>query len=342
MKRRMMQHRWVGIGAAAGLALVSLSTVTVLGGAATAAAQTPVPLVGNFEIAPGTYTAGSGAGGSYFRMLVPGGTLNGSDSNYVANTSSTASDQTYTLLSPGNQGGLVAGTYQPAPDPAFDGSGNALADLIIAPVPFEGTNFSVETQTPDAQTGTDVPTPSISDSSGNLTGSLQALSASWNSQYFNQGSPKPDGSSPGLTAGPTGTYDSATGAYSFTWTSEIVGGAFNGFTGQWVLAGTFDPFYIKTTSLPDVTPGASYGPVTLKATGGTKPYTWKVRTGTLPKGLTLSTSGVLSGKAGKKLAAGTDTFTVQAKTHATKTSPSETATETFDLTISAPASIART
>jgi hypothetical protein len=329
MKRRMTQHRLVGIVAAA-LAVISLSAVTSLAVAGVAAAQTPTPLVGTFEITPGAYSATAGASGSYFRMLIPGGTLNGPDSNYVPNTSSSASDTTYTLLSPGVEGGLVTGSYQPAPDPAFDSSGNSLANDIVAPTPFESVNFSVETEATDPQTSTAVPTPSITNSSGTLAGSLQAFSASWSNQYFNQGSPKPDGSSPGLTAGPTGTYNSTTGAYTFTWTSEIVGGPFNNFTGQWVLAGTFVPFYIKTSSLPSATPGSKYGPVTLKAKGAKKPYTWTVASGALPKGLKLSTSGVLSGKANKKLTSGTDSFTLEATSTGT---PTETAYKFFDLTI---------
>jgi hypothetical protein len=311
MKRRTMQHRWAGIAASA-LAVISLSAVTSLAGAGIAAAQTPTPLIGTFEISPGAYSATAGASGSYFRMLIPGGTLNGPDTNYVPNTSSSASDTTYTLLSPGVESGLVTASYQPAPDPAFDSSGNSLANDIVAPTPFESVNFSVETEATDPQTSTAVPTPSITN------------------QYFNQGSPKPDGSSPGLTAGPTGTYNSTTGAYTFTWTSEIVGGPFNNFTGQWVLAGTFDPFYIKTSSLPSATPGSKYGPVTLKAKGAKKPYTWTVASGALPKGLKLSTSGVLSGKANKKLTSGTDSFTLEATSTGT---PTETAYKFFDLTI---------
>jgi hypothetical protein len=327
MKPRMMQHRWVGIATAA-LALISLSAVTSLAGAGAAAAQTPKPLVGTFQITPGAYSATTGASGSYFRMLIPGGTLNGADTNYVPNTSSSASDTTYTLLGPGVEGGLVTGSYQPAPDPAFDSSGNSLANDIIAPTPFENVNFSIETEATDPQTSTAVPTPSITNSSGTVAGSLQTISASWSNQYFNQGSPKPDGSSPGLTAGPTGTYNSKTGAYTFTWTSEIVGGPFDNFTGQWVLAGTFVPFYIETSSLPNAKPGSTYGPVTLKAKGATKPYTWTVASGTLPKGLKLSTSGVLSGKANKKLTSGTDSFTLEATS-----TGGETAYEFFDLTI---------
>jgi hypothetical protein len=44
---------------------------------------------------------------------------------------------------------------------------------------------------------------------------------------------------PGITAAPTGTIDPATGAFVLEWSSQIVGGAFNDFTGVWHMEGTF-------------------------------------------------------------------------------------------------------
>ena len=66
-------------------------------------------------------------------------------------------------------------------------------------------------------------------------------SASWNNEYFNQGSPKPNGTRPGLTTPVSGSYDAATNAFVLTWSSQVVGGPFNGFTGYWHLVGTFVP-----------------------------------------------------------------------------------------------------
>ena len=166
---------------------------------------------------------------------------NGSDSDYLVNGNSTCSDQTYTLFEPGTAGGLVTGGYQPGPSPAFDGSGNALADQIVQPVAFFGVKFSVTTEATDPQTNQSVPTPSVAVDGSDLTGNLEAWSAGWNKQYFNQGAPKPGGGSPGFTSGPTGTYNSSTGSFTLTWTSQIVGGPFNNFTGQWHLVGTFEP-----------------------------------------------------------------------------------------------------
>ena len=55
------------------------------------------------------------------------------------------------------------------------------------------------------------------------------------------------------------------------------------------------PLQITTTSLPQVTAGASYSE-TLAASGGTSPYHWKLTSGTLPQGLSFTGStGVLAG-----------------------------------------------
>jgi hypothetical protein len=85
-------------------------------------------------------------------------------------------------------------------------------------------------------------------SGGQLSGDLRAFAASWNRQHFNQGAPKPDGSTPGITSGPSGTYDASTRRFTLTWTSQIVGGPFNNFTGAWHLTGTFVPKSSGTTT----------------------------------------------------------------------------------------------
>ena len=54
------------------------------------------------------------------------------------------------------------------------------------------------------------------------------------------------------------------------------------------------PLNIVTTTLPPGTVGNYYG-FTLQATGGTPPRSWSLASGTLPLGLTLDSSGVISG-----------------------------------------------
>jgi len=68
------------------------------------------------------------------------------------------------------------------------------------------------------------------------------------------------------------------------------------------------PLSITTTSLPNGTTGTAYS-TTLAATGGQSPYKWSLASGTLPTGLTLSSSGAL---AGTPTQSGTFPFTVSA------------------------------
>jgi hypothetical protein len=65
---------------------------------------------------------------------------------------------------------------------------------------------------------------------------------------------------------------------------------------------------LSPTTLPGAVAGAAYSQ-SLTAAGGTSPYTFAVTAGSLPAGLSLSTSGSLSGAPS---AAGTNTFTVTA------------------------------
>src|SRR5436190_1543243 len=201
---------------ATAIAVLAAATVMVpsLGGAAENGGQA---LVGTFRITAGACD-GATATGSTFRMVVPNG---GEGGPFVSNNDSACSDHTFTLLSPGTDGGLITGAHQPEPNPAFDGDGNSLASRITKPTRFYGVAFSPSTNPKDPQTGVAVGAPSLAAQDGKLTGDVRAFAASWNRQEFNQGAPKPDGSTPGLTAAPTGTYDSSTGAFTANWASQI-------------------------------------------------------------------------------------------------------------------------
>jgi hypothetical protein len=215
-----------------GMALAS-TAVLVPPAAAATKAQT---LVGTFRLTAGAVTA-SGVTGSYFRMIYPGGTVAGG--KFFDNPDSKDPDKSYTPVSPGTAGGLVTGKYQAAPSPAFDSTGNSLAGAIIAPQTFTAIDFGLATDPKDPSTGVTVPPPSIQVKGGKLSGQVRAFTAAWNNLYFNQGSPKPDGSKPGLTATVSGTYNPKTHAFVLTWSSQVVGGPFNGFTGYWHLQGVF-------------------------------------------------------------------------------------------------------
>jgi len=65
----------------------------------------------------------------------------------------------------------------------------------------------------------------------------------------------------------------------------------------------------STTTVPNGRYGASYNTLNLKVTGGKAPYSFAVTKGNLPKGISLSNNGALSGTSG---AAGRYSFTVTA------------------------------
>jgi hypothetical protein len=226
------------------LALSVLMSVLALGasglasGPASAASGGRHVLVGTFKLQPGA-CFGDAVTGTYFQMIFPNGNV--TTGKFFDNPDSTCANKEYTLAVPGVRGGLVTGKYQPNPAPAFNAQGGALADSIVEPQSFTAIDFSIATNEKDPQTGLTVPPPTISVDKGKLSGQVEAWSASWNKLYFNQGSPKPNGSRPGLTQPLSGTYNPKTRAFVITWTSQVVGGPFNGFTGLWHLAGTFSP-----------------------------------------------------------------------------------------------------
>jgi hypothetical protein len=196
------------------------------------------PLVGTFHLAAGKCSRATPTG-SYFRMIDPHGTI--SRGKFFSNPDSPCKDKSYSVQVPGADGGFTTGHYQPSPAKPFDAKGNSLADLISAPGTFTAIKFGIQTDPVDPQSHTKVPPPQIVDTAGKLSGQVEAWSASWNNQYFNQGSPKPDGTSPGLTTPVSGKYNAKTGRFVITWASQIVGGPFNGFAGYWHLQGHFTP-----------------------------------------------------------------------------------------------------
>ncbi|NKY47867.1 hypothetical protein [Nocardia cerradoensis] len=194
----------------------------------------PEPLDGLFALAPGVCADGA-VTGSFFRMILPTGDAGGP---YLQNSDSRCSDQTVTPLSAGTDGGLIGGSYQPQPAAAFDGAGNARSGRVTTPVRFYGVDFATATNPTDPQTGSGAAVPQIVADGGQLSGDLSSLGVTWNNQVFNQGAPKPGGGLPGKTGPVHGTIDDA-GNFVLEWTSQIVGGPFNNFTGLWHLAGQY-------------------------------------------------------------------------------------------------------
>lgn len=209
------------------------------GATTTTAAAGPTELVGLFTVTAGDCAGGAVTAGSYFRMAQAGGTAQ--DGPFIDNGDSTCGDTTFTALTPGDDGGLITGEYQEQPDPPFDDATNGTASAIITPTTFFGIDFAMATNPVDPADDIEAAAPSLTaGEDGTLTGDLGAIGVAYADLHFNQGAPKPDGSTPAGTSGPEGTYDEATGEYTLDWTSPIIGGPFDGFTGIWHFEGTFE------------------------------------------------------------------------------------------------------
>jgi fibronectin type 3 domain-containing protein len=88
------------------------------------------------------------------------------------------------------------------------------------------------------------------------------------------------------------------------------------------------PVSITTTFLPEGQQGNTYAATLLTAHGGATPYSWSVNSGALPAGLTLSSSGTLSG-----VPTVSGSFAVTIKVRDSTTPTAETNTANFTITI---------
>lgn len=264
--RTRVFRRAAGTACAVFAVAVGLTLSVAPAGAKSATGGGGRELVGLFRLTAGS-AAGDELSGTYFRMLEPGASP--TSGPYMKNANSSADGGEATLLQPGTAGGFRTNQYQAQPTPGFDAGGDSLADSITTPTAFFGVKFSISTNRVDLQTKTASAPPIVVLKNGKLTADLSSWAASWNNQNFNQGAPKPVSStqakSPGQQqaqqawnffsqrwlgaqakatvsgAGATGTYDPKTGKFVLQWTSLIVGGPFNGFTGLWHLTGVFQP-----------------------------------------------------------------------------------------------------
>lgn len=213
-----------------------------------------VELKGLFLLAKGECT-GTGVKGTYFQMIDRSGSP-------ITNTDSPCSDKSLNPLAPGTEGGLSTTGVQPHGAVVFDANGNGLTRRITLPAKFFSVDFAVATNAKDPQTKLDTVVPRIvHDGNGKITADsdLRAFAAAWNGNqasqaagegHYNQGAPKPDGQTPGLTKKASGTYNSSTRAFVIEWTSMIVGGAFDQNGGRWHLEGTFDPAIVIGDPVP--------------------------------------------------------------------------------------------
>ena len=89
---------------------------------------------------------------------------------------------------------------------------------------------------------------------------------------------------------------------------------------------------VTTTSLPNGTVGTVYS-ATLKGSGGTTPYSWTLTAGTLPAGLSLSSSGAIRGTPTAAANATSLTFKVTDSSQPVQTN---SATLSLTITVAAP------
>jgi uncharacterized protein YhjY with autotransporter beta-barrel domain len=136
----------------------------------------------------------------------------------------------------------------------------------------------------------------------------------------------------GITIGTTGTLSgtpTAGGTYTFTATATDANG--NTGTRSYTLVSDAAQITVAPTTLPAGQVRAASSQA-LTATGGTAPYTYVIVAGTPPAGLTLATSGTLSGT---PIQSGSFTFTVAARDSSTGSGP-YTGTRSYTLAIDAP------
>jgi hypothetical protein len=125
------------------------------------------------------------------------------------------------------------------------------------------------------------------------------------------------------------------GVYAFTSTGAFPTTTYNA-SNYWVdvvfnfnAAAATSPLTVSTASLPNGTQSVVYSR-SLAAAGGTAPYSWSLLSGTLPSGLALSASGIISGT---PTSVGTNNFVVQVTDSSV---PAQSATQALSITIAGP------
>jgi hypothetical protein len=220
--------------------------------------------------------------------------------------------------------------------------GSALAQATVAPLQVQNSNGQQSNTVPvtvqDAQQPNQPPALTIA--AGTLPGG-QVNAVYMATLSANGGTPGytwtvPPGTLPaGLTMSTAGVISgtpAATGTFNFTVTVTDSGSPTQTQTASFSI--TVAPAPTTTTQLTISTTALSGGQVgtgynaTLSANGGTPGYTWTVPPGTLPAGLTMSSSGVITGT---PTASGPFSFTV---TVTDSGSPTQTKTGTVTITIS--------
>ena len=133
---------------------------------------------------------------------------------------------------------------------------------------------------------------------------------------------------PGLALSAAGAISgtpTTSGTYSFT--PQVADSASHTATNTYSMVVSTGPLTIATTSVPAGTAGTAYS-TAMAASGGTPPHGWSVSGGALPPGLSMSSSGAISGT---PATGGSYSFTARVADAA-----SGTASYTYGLSVAAP------
>jgi hypothetical protein len=224
-------------------------TIGIAALAAFASSANAAALKGTIQLTKGATSGPTPYAGSWVELYETA-----DPSVFFTNPSSPAADQNYTPLVNGTQGVELGLPVQGIADPAFDNSGNSLTNTILTPEPFAGVNFSAYVTLNTAKKPKSGKKGLVIELASGKAATVAVKSADftgWTIAYGGSSYDTP-GSTPNINGGNlTGTLtwvnpkDKALGGtITLDWSVPIVnppGNAFDAFTAQWQLQGTFKP-----------------------------------------------------------------------------------------------------
>jgi len=298
---------------------------------ATNAGGTSTPATATITVSPPTIT--------YTPSSPAAGTVGVAYSQSVAGASGGATPYSYTLASGSLPAGItLASNGTLSGTPTANGTFNVtvrVTDSSTGTGPFSATSgaLTLTINPPTINYAPSIPLPATVGTS--YSRSLASASGGTSPYTYTIAS----GSLPaGLTLASNGTLSgtpTAGGTFNFTVTatdSSTGGGPFSATSGALTLTVNTPTITIAPASLTNPSVGTAYSQ-SVTASGGTPSYTYAVTAGALPAGLTLSSSGAISGT---PTASGTYNITITATDSSTGTGP-YTGSNAYTVTVNGPA-----